>query len=680
MTKTELTDLLVSSSENINQCKFIPWWVEDYENYTYHYYILDKETVQKADSCAAEYGTNELLSPVGSWGLTLFHLLVLHNFYSAVEKMLCDGRINEADVNTPDHRGHGLTPFLLACFQGNLAMVRLLLNHGADDSVSDKRGRNAYHFLTCPRLEGQMLYRTPGLEHSPEQRAEIARLLTCDINRKNADGFTPLEQMLSVECSAKYTWPLAEIFLEKGAETGSVDEKGNTLLMTALQNYHKTAAFRLIQHCPEMINTENNEGITPIRHALSYREDALCFVLREYGAESEEDNPTDMDGISEIAYNALGSIYDGNWDGLDLALYITEKAIRLADPDDDDEAEKVAELLPRALSVDKHARGLKLCRDAGFDFTQPFYCGNQVLCLRDECLDVSYRTDILRKLLALGVDMDKAVIKGRTPANILASDDREYDREHEAFYEEAAGLFSKASMEETDHTGKAAVHLAAKNGHIGMLKVMVEKGVDINLTEDKPGETGVTPLHLACLHGHVDVVKLLIAAGADDTILNGTNETPAHLILMKSIRGNELEPEQRAALLKELKNIDIPGEDGQTPLMLLRHTTKELLPILLDKGADVNHADHVGRTALMQIMDKDIIKELIRAGAQINVADNTGNTALHYALENGALEEARFLIKKGADYNRPNNKGKTPAQLAAEKGFDTVLDLMTDIM
>ena len=213
-----------------------------------------------------------------------------------------------------------------------------------------------------------------------------------------------------------------------------------------------------------------------------------------------------------------------------------------------------------------------------------------------------------------------------------------------------------------------------------MLKVMAEKGVDINLTEDNPGETGVTPLHLACLHGHVDVVKLLIAAGADDTILNGNNETPAHLILRKSIRGKELEPEQKAALLKELKNIDIPGEDGQTPLMLLRHTTKELLPILLDKGADVNHTDHVGRTAIMHIMDKDIIKELIRAGAQINVADNTGNTALHYALENGALEEARFLIKKGADYNRPNNKGETPAQLAAEKGFDTVLDLMTDIM
>ena len=28
---------------------------------------------------------------------------------------------------------------------------------------------------------------------------------------------------------------------------------------------------------------------------------------------------------------------------------------------------------------------------------------------------------------------------------------------------------------------------------------------------------------------------------------------------------------------------------------------------------------------------------------------------------------ARFLIKKGADYNRPNNEGVTPVQMAVEK-------------
>ena len=76
---------------------------------------------------------------------------------------------------------------------------------------------------------------------------------------------------------------------------------------------------------------------------------------------------------------------------------------------------------------------------------------------------------------------------------------------------------------------------------------------------------------------------------------------------------------------------------------------------------------------------KDIVKGLVKAGADINVSDNQGNTALYYALRYGNQEVARFLIKKGADYNHTNNKGESPVQIAVEKGYDTVLELMTDI-
>ena len=76
---------------------------------------------------------------------------------------------------------------------------------------------------------------------------------------------------------------------------------------------------------------------------------------------------------------------------------------------------------------------------------------------------------------------------------------------------------------------------------------------------------------------------------------------------------------------------------------------------------------------------KDTVKELVRAGADVNMTDNTGNTALYYALKYGSQEVARFLIKKGADYNHTNNKGESCVQVAVEKGYDTVLELMTDI-
>lgn len=127
-------------------------------------------------------------------------------------------------------------------------MAKLLLAHGADASACDKRGMNAYHFLAYPKFEG-LADSTTAREKSVEQRAEIARLLTIDVNQKDAEGFTPLVRILSNSYNSDYTWSLPEVFLEKGAETDYVDENGNTLLMMAARNNHMTAALALMNRC-----------------------------------------------------------------------------------------------------------------------------------------------------------------------------------------------------------------------------------------------------------------------------------------------------------------------------------------------------------------------------------------------------------------------------------------------
>ncbi len=676
MDRKELTDLLVTSSECCNQSRFIPWWEVDHENCIYRYNMLEDKIIQEAESCLAECGKEELLAPVGKVGLTLFHLLVWHNFYGVVEKVLCDGRVEGEDVDVTDHKGYGLTPFLLACERGNLAMVRLLLDHGAKDFLCDERGMNAYHFLAYPRFPDEtLIIDFTCLENSVEQRGEIARLLTCDINKKNQAGLTPLEHLLSTDYSSSYTWPLTEVFLEKGALTNYVDEDGNTLLMMARRNGHKTAALQLMERCPEMVNMANKRGVTPISHAVDFCDRAMYLALIDHGA--APDPNMDLFPLSQITSNIFCDVGQDNKDALSIALYMTKKLIQHIDPDDDDELGEVMEILHNALVVDGKAHVLDVCKEEGIDFTMPLHYTGEAFCLRDKCLHFSYGTGIIRKMLELGVDMNKAVIRGRTPAHILAAQHKIRDSKEESFYDEAAKIFSKESMEQLDNSGEAAVHLAAENGHTGMLKIMIEKGVDINLTKDEPGEAGVTPLHLACVYGHVDVAKLLMDAGADDTMKNINGETPAHCVFRKNY-GESLKTEQKAELLKALKHLDVPGEDGQTPLMLLRHMDTELLPLFLDRGVNVNHVDNQGRTAVMLCGDKDIIKELLRAGADINVADNEGNTALHYVLKSGAVGEARYLIRKGAEYNRPNNQGETAIQIAVEKGFETVLELMSE--
>ena len=203
-----------------------------------------------------------------------------------------------------------------------------------------------------------------------------------------------------------------------------------------------------------------------------------------------------------------------------------------------------------------------------------------------------------------------------------------------------------------------------------------EKGVDVNLAKDAPARTGMTPLHEACAAGHRDVVKMLMDAGADDTARDAKGETPAHLALLDKKYGEKPTMKQRADILRELKHLDIPGNDGRTPLMLLKYEHRELLPIFLDRGVDVNHRDNLGRTAMMLNPSREMVKELLRAGADITLADNKGNTALHHALIEYSEDTARYLIKKGADYNCPNNDGETPADLAVKWGFESVLEVM----
>lgn len=669
-----LTDMLVESSQQYPQAKCNPWWEGNHEEAIYRYNIFSRETLRDVRDCVAGCGKEELFSPVGCKGLTLFHLLVWHNFYDTVEELLRSGKVSGEEVDVRDSMGNGLTPFLLACACGNAAMVRLLLDYGADGTACDSRGMNGYHFLAYPRIE-ELSFASSSLERSGMQRREIACMLPCDINKKDRDGMTPLVRLLAMEYSSDITWSLADIYVEKGAAIDYVDEEGNTLLMMAMKHGHKTAALRLIERCPELLDRADGNGRTPVEHAVYFENMGMYIALTDHGAALPGGEKMELFPLSQIAGNAFAKVGQNDKDGLGLALYLTKKLVQQADPDDDDEIGEVTDVLHNALISDNDATVLDIFQDAGYDFTMLLHYHGSRICLRDECLHPAYGIGAVRKLVELGVDMDKAVVRGQTPASIIASQDCRSGSWEDPWFEEAARLLSRESMEQLDDRGEAAVHLAARRGHLDMLRVMAEKGVDMNLAEDVPARAGMTPLHEACAAGYGDVVKLLMAAGGDDTAKDLEGETPAHFALQERRFGKGPDTEQRACVLRALEHLDIPRNDGQTPLMLLKDGG-ELLSILLDRGVDVNHRDNQGRTAMMLHPHKDMIKELLKAGADMNLADNEGNTVLHYALREYSEGTARYLIKKGIDYSRANNDGETPADIAVENGFETVLELM----
>ena len=66
-------------------------------------------------------------------------------------------------------------------------------------------------------------------------------------------------------------------------------------------------------------------------------------------------------------------------------------------------------------------------------------------------------------------------------------------------------------MNHVDSNGLTALHWAALNGHLEVVKLLVESGADV----DHVSEKGWTALHCAAYNGHLEVVKLLVESGAD---------------------------------------------------------------------------------------------------------------------------------------------------------------------
>ena len=97
----------------------------------------------------------------------------------------------------------------------------------------------------------------------------------------------------------------------------------------------------------------------------------------------------------------------------------------------------------------------------------------------------------------------------------------------------------------------------------------------------------------------------------------------------------------------------------------------EVAKYLIEKGADVNHADKNGATALLGAAQEghpEVAKYLIEKGADVNHADKDGDTALKFAAKEGHLEIAKYLIEKGADVNHIGKNGTTALTSVAQEG------------
>ena len=202
---------------------------------------------------------------------------------------------------------------------------------------------------------------------------------------------------------------------------------------------------------------------------------------------------------------------------------------------------------------------------------------------------------------------------------------------------------------------------ASTGGHGNVVSLLLESGADL-----RARTTGrFTALMFAARAGNVETVGLLLDAGADIEAESLDGSTPL-LIASRSVDA--------------LASIDwkiFPDTSGH----------EETALYLIDRGADVFHADRIGRTALhcaAETRRTDLVTELLKAGADVNArfavapeplrgdylsrAAFKGATAFWLAAKVANVELMRALVAGGADVNLPNAYETSPLMVAAGVG------------
>lgn len=189
-----------------------------------------------------------------------------------------------------------------------------------------------------------------------------------------------------------------------------------------------------------------------------------------------------------------------------------------------------------------------------------------------------------------------------------------------------------------------AFHVAAKQGHLGVLKELLHSFPSLAMTTSS---SNATALDSAATQGHVDVVNLLL-------------ETDANLAR-------------------------IARNNGKTVLhSAARMGHVEVVRSLLTKDPGIGlKTDKKGQTAIHMAVkgnNVEIVDELLRPDSSIvNVEDSKGNTPLHIATRKGRPEIVQTLIQvEGIKINALNRAGETALAIAEKSGLEEIAAILRE--
>ena len=505
----------------------------------------------------------------------------------------------EHDPNLQTH--DGWTPLMIASQEGHIKIVELLLQNGVDPNVTNAKDGTTALIIAS--------------DNGHHDTVELLLTKGADPNIQNNDGRTAIDQA----CLMGH-YRVTELLLKHKADPNLPAHEGCTPLMAASQEGHIKIVELLLQNEVDPNVTNAKDGTTALIIASDNGHHDTVELLLTKGADPNIQN---NDGRTAIDQACLMGHYR-----------VTELLLKhKADPNLPAH-EGCTPLM--AASLEGHIKIVELLLQNGVD-PNVTNTKNGITAL------------ILASLKGHHDTVELLLMKGAHP-NIQNNGRTAIELKH------------KADPNLPAHEGCTPLMAASLEGHIKIVELLLQNGVDPNATNTK---NGVTALILASLKGHHDTVELLLMKGADPNIQNNGRTAIELACLMGHYTVTEL-------LLKHKADPNLPTHDGWTPLMTASQEGHiKIVELLLQNEVDPNVRNTKKETTALILAipngHHDTVELLLMKGADPNIQNNDGTTAIDQACLMGHYTVTELLLKHKADPNLPTHDGWTPLMIASQK-------------